>query len=979
MSDPARCPVCQSVLLADGQCPQCLLRIGLDGARDSGPAAAAAISRDAPTTVGPYRILEKLGEGGMGVVYLAEQESPIRRRVALKLIKLGLDTRQVIARFESERQALALMQHPNVAAVYDAGATEDGRPYFVMEYVAGVPITDYCDRHRLDIPERLRLFAQACDAIQHAHQKGVIHRDVKPTNVLVATVDDAPIVKVIDFGVAKATTARLVEHTLFTEHGAIVGTPAYMSPEQADPFNPDVDTRTDVYSLGVLLYELSTGTLPFDTRALLNAGYDEIRRRIREEDPPRPSTRVSTLGDLSIEAARNRRTDPKTLQTELRGDLDWVVMHALDKDPSRRYASPSELAADLHRYASHQPVEARPPHAIYRLRKLARRHRVAVVSASLVVLSIAVGGAIATWQAIRATRAEREAQQEAATAREVATFLRGLFEGADPTVARGDTITARELLERGRQRIERELGAQPEVRARLLALLGEIHRRLGMYPEGTTMLKDALATRERVLGPAHHDVAEAASLLGRVTIDSGNYAASEPLFARARQILEALPPNAQDPSLLASVIGDQARIAFHNSKYDRADALYRESLSIRERVLGPSHPDVASSLKGIGGVYYRRGEFVKAEEFYRRALAIARERNGPDHPEVAESLSFLASALGQQGRDKEAGPLIVEAARIQEKAFGPMHPLVADEINNLAALYGRQGQLREAAELLERSLKILQHNFGATHQRVALVLKNLGLTYSLAGDYARADEYLQRALEIDEKNLGPTNTAVLWGLVTLGNLERKKGNLNAAARDFSLARERGLASSLGTKNNEYERALEGLASVAVDRRNLEEAERLYTEALAIKLAANGENHFTLANPLEGLGSVLVARGKGTDAIEPLGRALALREATQGVNHPALSQTLRKLASAYRLAGRTDDAEKALVRAMTIIEKAHGPEHPEVAASAQALGELLAARGDVEAARAQFSRALAIRRKVLGDAHPDTRASAAALK
>ena len=654
-------------------------------------------------------------------------------------------------------------------------------------------------------------------------------------------------------------------------------------------------------------------------------------------------------------------------------------MHALDKDPARRYASPSELAADLRRYLSHQPVEARPPNAVYRFRKMVRRHRVAVVAAALVVLSLVIGGAAATWQAVRATRAEREAQQEAGTAREVATFLRGLFEGADPTVARGDTITARELLERGRQRIERELGAQPEVRARLLALLGEIHRRLGMYPEGTTLLKDALATRERVYGPEHHDVAEAAFLLGRVIIDSGDYVASDQLFARARQILEALSPSAQDPGLLASIIGDQARVAFHDSKYDRAETLYRESLAIRERVLGPSHPDVASSLRGIGGVYYRRGEFAKAEELYRRALAIDREQYGPDHPGVADSLSFLASTLGQQGRDKEAGPLIVEAVRIEEKAFGPMHPLVADQLSNLASLYGRQGQLREAAEILERSLGILQHNFGATHQKVALVHRNLGLTYSLAGDYARADRYLQRALEIDEKNLGPTNTAVLWDLVTLGNLERKKGNLNTAARDFSLARERGLASSLGTKNNEYERALEGLAAVAVDRRNLEEAERLYTEALAIKRAANGENHFTLAGPLEGLGAVLVARGKGTDAIEPLSRALALREATQGANHPALSETLRKLASAYRLVGRTDDAEKALVRAMTIVEKAHGPEHPELAAGAHALGELLAARGDVEGARAQFSRALAIRRKVLGDSHPDTRASAAALR
>jgi serine/threonine protein kinase/Tfp pilus assembly protein PilF len=933
---------------------------------------------DGPREVGPYRVLRKIGEGGMGIVYLADQQAPIRRRVALKLIKLGMDTRQVIARFESERQALALMHHPHVAAVYDAGAAPDGRPYFVMEYVAGVSITEYCDRNRLDIPDRLRLFAQACEAIQHAHQKGIIHRDIKPGNVLVALADGAATVKVIDFGVAKATTARLTERTMFTQHGIVIGTPAYMSPEQADPFNADVDSRTDVYSLGVLLYELAAGALPFDTAGLLNAAHDEIRRRIREEDPPRPSTRISSLGDASIETARKRRTDPRKLQTELRGDLDWIVMRALDKDPARRYQSPSEFASDVNRYLQHQPVDARPPHALYRFRKLVRRHRLGVVAASLVLVSLTVGGAVATWQAIRAIRAERETRREADTVREVATFLQSLFEGADPTVARGQSVTARELLDRGRQRIERELSAQPEVRARLLSLLGDIYRKIGLYSEGEALLKDALATREQLHGPINRDVAEASYLLGRVTLDRGDYKGAEPMFARARQILEALPPADRDPGLLASAIAEQAQIAQHFAAYDRADGLYRESLEIRERTFGPSHADVAWSLNGIGGVAYDRGDFVKAEEAYRRALAIQRAMLGDDSPDVALTLSHLASALGRVGRDSEAEPMMVEAVRIQERAFGPVHAEVASALNNLASLYGRQGRLDKAAELLERTVAIRTQLFGPTHNNVAIAYRNLGLTYSLAGDYARADADLRHALELDEKNLGPTHTAVIWDLNTLGSLERKRAHIDESARLFSTARERA-EQSIGTKHPEYERALEGLAGVALGRNPLDEAERLYAQALEIQQAAYGDNHFNTVNPVEGLGYVYVARGQGAQAIDYLQRGIKLREPAQGVNHPALSQPLRSLAAAYQIAGRSVDAEQALVRAMTIVEKAHGPDHPEVAASAQALGELFAARGDTEAAREQFTRALTIRRKVLGDAHPDTQTSAAALK
>ena len=336
-------------------------------------------------SIANFKVLQRIGEGGMGEVYEAEQTDPIRRRVALKVIKWGMDTKEVLARFESERQALALMNHPNIAKVYDAGMTESGRPYFSMEYVKGVPLTDYCDTHRLSTEERLRIFIQVCMGVQHAHQRGVIHRDIKPSNMLVTIQDDEAVPKIIDFGIAKATSQRLTERTVFTELGQWIGTPEYMSPEQAEMTGLDIDTRTDVYSLGVVLYELLVGAQPFDSTTLRSAGFDEMRRRIREEEPPRPSTRL-THGDRDSDvAAERRRTSATNLARELKGDLDWIVMKALEKDRTRRYATPMDLAADVQRHMDNEPVEASPPSAVYRLGKFVRRNRVAVATVSLVV------------------------------------------------------------------------------------------------------------------------------------------------------------------------------------------------------------------------------------------------------------------------------------------------------------------------------------------------------------------------------------------------------------------------------------------------------------------------------------------------------------------------------------------------------------------------------------------------------------------
>ena len=467
------------------------------------------------TWIGPYRILEQIGEGGFGLVYMAEQEKPLRRKVAMKIIKAGMDTKQVIARFESERQALALMDHPNIARVLDAGETDGGRPYFVMELVKGVPITEFCDQKKLPANERLELFIQACDAVQHAHQKGIIHRDLKPSNVMITMVDGRPATKVIDFGVAKAVEQRLTEKTLFTRYDQLIGTPAYMSPEQAELSGQDVDTRSDIYSLGVLLYELLTSTPPIDTEALRQAGLDEVRRMIRETDPPSPSARLRTLGEKLTTVAECRQAEPSALQRTLRGDLDWIVMKCLEKDRARRYATANGLAADLERFLNDEPVVARPPSNLYRLRKFARRHRLQVVFLSSLSVAI-VGGAIFALVGFAEARRERDraliaeqrakeqqglARTEAARSEQVTRFLEEMLASVRPERAKGrDTTLLREILDETVARLHEDLDGQPEVEADLRRTLAGVYYALGDATNAAAMHREAVRLLKEQFG-----------------------------------------------------------------------------------------------------------------------------------------------------------------------------------------------------------------------------------------------------------------------------------------------------------------------------------------------------------------------------------------------------------------------------------------------------------------------------------------------
>jgi len=616
------------------------------------------------TTIGPYKLMEQIGEGGMGVVYVAEQHEPVRRRVALKVIKPGMDSRQVVARFEAERQALALMDHPNIARVIDAGSTPEGRPYFVMELVRGIPITEYCDREQLTIPERLELFVLVCRAVQHAHQKGIIHRDLKPTNILVTVVDGAAVPKVIDFGVAKATGAALCDRTVYTGFHQFVGTPLYMSPEQADLTGVDVDTRSDIYSLGVLLYELLTGTTPFNRETLKQAAFDEMRRIIREEQPPRPSTRLGTLGEALTTASARRKADPRRLGPSMRGELDWVVMKALEKDRARRYETANDFAADVMRFLTDRPVEACPPSQQYRLGKFARRNRAGLTTAALVAVSLVAGTAVSLWQATRAKAAEAVALLRAEEARQVVDYLvQDVFAAAVPGKGRGRSVTVGELLDQADATVAARFRGQPLVEASVRLALAEANQSLiewGHQGRAVQNATRAVELRTRHLGPEH---------------------------------LETLAALAQ----LASILLDQGWS--DRSKLEASADIARRVLSARRRVLGPAHPEtigshtlLATLLLGLGRPDEALAQGSQAEVLALRAL-------GPDHKTTLEVWNALGQIVANRGDQKRGEALLRRAVAGRERILGPLDPETIRALHNLAGLVGKQGRLDEARQL----------------------------------------------------------------------------------------------------------------------------------------------------------------------------------------------------------------------------------------------------------------------------------------
>jgi serine/threonine protein kinase len=711
--------------------------------------------------IGPYRLLQLIGEGGMGEVWLAEQLEPVRRRVAIKVIKAGMDTKQVVARFESERQALALMDHPAIARVLDGGSTPEGRPYFVMEHVAGVSITEHCDTHKLSTEERLELLGEVCDGVQHAHQKAIIHRDLKPSNILVTLVDGRAQPKIIDFGIAKATGARLTEKTLYTEVGSVIGTPEYMSPEQADLTSQDVDTRTDVYSLGVILYQLLTGELPFGSKQLRSSGIEELRRQLKEVEPPRPSTKLTTLGgDDAKGAAKNRNTDAGALKRQLQGDLDAITMKALEKDRRRRYGTPSDLAADLKRHIRHEPVLARAPSAAYRISRYIRRHRLGV-GIALGLALLLVGFSIST--AFQARRIAREA----AAAEAVSAFLTQVFKVSNPDETRGNTVTARELLDKAAAEVEGSLGNQPELKARMLGTIASAYQGLGLYKTAEGLTRRELDVWTSLSGgKPNESTVKAKGVLAFELFRLGRFSEAAQTAQQAAQ--EGQRVLEKNNLAVLRALDSLAMVNSVQGKGDEAVALFRQVYEGRRLKAGPEASITRSAQLNLGIALSRNHQYAESATTLRDLVAVL-DRLGPSEDSTRlRALASLAQVLRSEKKFDESSAMYRNAMELSSRVLGPEHPDTLTVMNNFADALVDMGHAPEAEELARKTLAARERVLGTDHPWTHTTRIVLAEALLHEGKYAEAESVLKQQLEAMRTKPGPHSGEYRMGLFYLG-------------------------------------------------------------------------------------------------------------------------------------------------------------------------------------------------------------------
>jgi serine/threonine protein kinase len=840
------------------------------GAQNPESASAASMTEKAGHRIGRYRLMEEIGHGGCGVVYMAEQEKPVRRKVALKVIKLGMDTRQVVARFEAERQALALMDHSNIAKVLDAGATETGRPYFVMELVGGIKMTEYCERNRLSIRQRLDLFVQVCRAIQHAHQKGIIHRDIKPSNVLVATQDGVSVPKVIDFGIAKATQGRLTDQTVFTAFEQFIGTPAYMSPEQAQLGGLDVDTRSDIYSLGVLLYELLTGKTPFDSKELLSGGLELMRRTIQEREPPTPSTRLKKELSGKSEAkaetpgqeqrtASGQQANLKQQISLVRGDLDWIVMKCLQKERARRYETANGLAWDIERHLRNEPVIARPPSRLYEIQRLVRRHKLGFAAATVVVIALAGGAFASTLQAIRATRAERKSTQ-------VAQFMKEMLQGAGPSKSLGrDPTMLKEILDKTAERLGKELTNQPEVELELREILAGTYWDLGIFKPMEQMAQHAVRLSRARFGEESAETARALFVLGTAE----------------RQLMNL----------------------------DQAEASLREVFRVRKKLKARCVRELPHTAAELGLVLWLKDKAGEGEAVCREGLEVATREYGAESFQVARLLRILAYTLLGQERWSEAVAKDREALRVVRKLFAEEHPEVALTLNDLGFALGLEGNLDEAEATLRQALAMRRKLLGNEHDMTAdsmAMLSGVLLDQTNRAKLEEAETLARESYAIKKKTVGHS-ADVLGNLITVLQVQDKDGDVVALCRKELPGLRAAVSPSEMTLLAEV---LTGFADSLNSLEGSTEAEPLAREATGI-FEKNRPRNWQMFNAERVLGTVLLGKKEYAGA-EPL-----LLSGYQGMRQDKrlmggsrrvyVKKALQQIVQLYEITDRPDQA------------------------------------------------------------------------
>jgi len=830
----------------------------------------------------------------------------------LKLVPFGMDTARVIARFESERQALALMNHPYIAQALEAGAGDDGRPYFVMELVRGEPVTDYCAREKPPLAVRLKLFLQICEAIQHAHQRGIIHRDLKPSNVLLTKQGTEVVPKIIDFGIAKAIGEAEGKMLLSTADGQIVGTPEYMSPEQAGVIDAGLDTRTDVYSLGVMLYELVSGQRPYELKKRTAI---ELERAMRT--PPTPPSQVSRARVPFLPSGFWLNN----LQRSTERDLDAVALMAMERMPDDRYASVEQLADDVRCVLEHRPVRARTQTWTYRAQKFVRRNAASVTTAALVAVLIGTGGVGIVSQRNRAIASElravdeaTKARAEAAKASEVARFLTDLFRESDPANARGASVTARELLTRGAERLKTDLTSQDTVRATLMDTIGVVYRMLGMIDDSETITTAALAIRRRAPGPESLDVAQSLDNLGQLARERTRYDQAaqyhrEALAMRRRLLDPREPAVAESLSNLGLALRELG-------KYAEAEPLVKEALAIRREKLGPEHVNTLTSLNVLGDIQESSGQLVEAERTYQEALEGRRKTLPPDHPHIAISLNNVAGVIARAGRLAEAERLFREALTMRQRILDPSHPDVSSSTLNLASALHDLGRLDEA-EPLYRAALAADRRYRGKNMDVAIDLNNLASLLEDRGKLQEAGKLYEESMAMRIALQGEQHPSVGTILNNIGRLRFTQGMLDESERAFRHAID--IRSALGMeKHPRHGDTMVSLGRVFEARGRLADAERQYTAGLAIQRAASPSGSPSVAGALLALGHLMGVK-KNPAGGEPLLReSLAFRRQSLPAGHHTIANAEAALGDCLVQQSKWPEAETLLVSALKAV-------------------------------------------------------------